>query len=304
MGPSSPRFFYDISSGFFDRLEAVSIMVDYIPADMAVAVLEAASELREFAFTPEHPRIFDRVMFPLPWAQLTALHFGKKLLFRPTEAHVMLRQCTSLVSCKISLLSHSKSLRQASPTIIPNLRKLQLTLRAPSHPCLQDFFFPGLITLELNQLDGALINGLSLWQNEFCPFISRHHKLQGLEVHWDLPPSIAQNMLQNIPMLNSLALLAPTKLADSILAMIANGSLVPRLDCLTCNVDRLSQALDMLESRLKDTRMTTIQDVTIFHENPGMERDTKRVEMLRRSGLSITVTSAPVRVNSSSSGSE
>jgi hypothetical protein len=74
-------------------------------------------------------------------------------------------------------------------------------------------------------------------------------------------------------------------LAGDTLAMIANGTLVPRLSSLICTVDQLSHALDMVESRLNDTHLTTIQKVTITYSRSCLKMD-KRIEMMRNGGLS------------------
>jgi hypothetical protein len=214
---------------------------------------------------------------------LITLHLGSMFTLRPSDAHMMLRQCSSLVSCEISIASEEDSpriVRQSSPTIMPNLRRLRLFIRNYYNPWLQDFGLPGLITLDLDDIAG---------RNEdldLHPFIRNLPTLENLTVNLFMSPSAAQSLLHYVPMLTSLALPSSTSLAGNTLAMIANGSLVPRLNYLICKVDRLSQALDMVESRLNDTRLTTIRDVTITYSRFGPTTK-RRLELMMNGGLSI-----------------
>jgi hypothetical protein len=300
LGNSSPQFLYDITSGFFDCLEAVSITsntcnpIRAIPTHTKVTVFEGASKLREFTLTS--PSLvgarhhFCPTVFLLPWPQLITLHLGPMFPLWPAEAHMMLCQCSSLVSCEISIATdgdRSRVVRQSSPTIMPNLGRLRLFLRDDSNPCLQDFGFPGLIALELDSVAGYY-NSIS-WDEDLHPFIRNLCTLESLVVKPDMTPPMVEKLLQNSPMLTSLALHGSTPLDGGTLVMIANGSLLPRLNHLICKVGRLSQALDMVESRLNDTHLTTIREVMISHPTPCVENDTERVAMLENGGLSVSI---------------
>jgi hypothetical protein len=214
----------------------------------------------------------------------------------------MLCQCSSLVSCEISIVTDSdgwrvvRHIKQSSPTIMPNLRRLRLTLLDDSNPWLQDFGFPGLTALELDGIDGYYHSNTISWDEDLHPFIRNLCTLESLMVKLDMTQPMVEKLLQNSPMLTSLALHGSTSLAGGTLVMIANGNLVPRLNHLRviCKVGMLSEALDMLESCLNDTHLTTIPDITISHSTFCVE-DTERVAMLKNGGLSINCKSASSR---------
>jgi hypothetical protein len=285
--PSLSQIFYDIPPGFFARLEAVTIhATNFIPT---LDVLEAASELREFTLMSTRSTSFDPNTLLLPWAQLTTLHLSESLKIQLSDAHATLRSCGSLVNCKIHITAsdYSPDDELSAPTTLPNLRTLHLTTHFKSTPWLQDFVFPGLITLEL--VCPSLQSSPSV--KHFRPFFSHILELQNLElrVSDQLLEPIVQDMLRDTVTLTSLTLHGPTQLGRDILVMIGRGSLVPRLEHLACGVGRLNQALDMLESRLQDTRTTTIRDVTIFRNSTCEKKDMERVAVLRNDGVNLTV---------------
>jgi hypothetical protein len=289
-GPSLPPFLYDISPGYFGCLEAVSIMVDKAPSKL-IAVFQAARGLQEFTIASSNGSPIRRGnMKPsallLPWSQLTTLHFPNNFNIHPSEAHVILRQCSALVSCNIAIATddddNSEMFREPSPTVLPLLRRLQLKIYSKS--CMQDFVFPGLIALEVEFPAISDPVGASSGEGDFRSFISHLCKLQSLHVS-GMTTTAFLNLLQDVPSVTSITYLGICSLPDETLAMIANGSLLPRLESLTCKVFTLGQALVMLESRLNDIHTSTIQDATLEYEIHT--EDGGRVETLRNAGLSI-----------------
>jgi hypothetical protein len=298
IGTLSPLVLYELSPGVFNCLEAVSIIIDTPPSTYStrtIALLQAAPKLSDFTltFTAPYAYWFSPSVFLLPWTQLTNLHVSGKFMMSPSNAHAILRQCHSLISCKISIAAKDSSdsvFRLLSPTVLPTLRKLQLSIQDEACTFLRDFVFPGLISLEL---ECPYISIPSSWEMDFCPFISCSSGLQSLEIHQIIQESMVQNVLQEVPMLTSFLLGKGNLLTSGTLAMITNGSLVPRLEHLTCHVEWLSDALDMLESRLtRNGGCATVRNTSIFFQKACMDW-IWRLERLRNRGVDIVATYFP-----------
>ena len=152
-----------------------------------------------------------------------------------SHVHAILTQCTALIICSITIATKddddSEMTRALFPIFLPDLRKSYLTICGESMPCLHDLVFPGLTGLELN-FPPTFRFETSLWEDDLHPFISRISELQNLRVSEGMPEAIIQNVLANVPSLTSFIYLEADMLSDRTLTMMANGSLVPRLENL------------------------------------------------------------------------
>jgi hypothetical protein len=234
------RRLYGISPGFFDRLETLTIIFDGDITQLpdTLPTFEATNKLREFTLTPSRrPMVethfadwpgldnwliqtFSPEQFLLPWAQLTSLHLGDVFALSSYHAHKMLRQCDSLVSCEISVSENPDATsgpyfvsKPSSPTMLPNLRRLQLTIITSYNSWLQDLALPRLTKLELKwMITDSDSYSMDSWSDDLCPFIATLQNLESLKFITDYAdstfPSIgAERVLQSAPMITSLALL-------------------------------------------------------------------------------------------------
>ena len=244
-----------------------------------VTLFNSANRLRIARFKSCCSNLQDPRIFPLPWIQLTDLHFHG-IVLPPDTRHAVLRQCTNLVACTVEIISRNHNQITDTPNImLPNLQEFSLFVECDDTyaPFLQPFVLTVLRMLKLSAGYASGRNSLAL---AFTSLSVR--SWFNLEVFiFDgvaISPTDVTSILTNMPSLVELNL-DWTECLD--LDMISRGELVTNLRVLKLQLTLLHAIVDVIESRWR---------MDVNHPNTG-ERRCIPVSQLREVTLSSTNTS-------------
>ncbi|KAK2461327.1 hypothetical protein APHAL10511_006854 [Amanita phalloides] len=213
-------------------------------------------------------------MLHLPWAQLRCLELNSGQLHSMSRVIGLLRQCTSLEVCLLSLylIPNAESdgvIGEVMPTVtLPILRKLTIHMgsNAKNLCALSHFLLPSLRILEI---DGGE------WTYNIREVFRRHlnlHQLHELDIaRVNNSPTIV-SILKDAPLLRRLSLPPHAMFDEECLRGLGNGHLGRNLELLklharSCNADDISK---MVEARLKTRKLIPgIAPLFQVHQIPG-----------------------------------
>jgi len=244
--------FLQLPSGSVDALESISF--HFLPdrqgrdpfSERVMPVFEGAKMLHKVALHSDYVCMHPALL-RLPWSQLTDLKFiGVELSFE--RAYGLLRQCTSLVNCELTLANESGSAPDLAPAIVPNLRSftLNVTFDSRHDPLLRSLVLPSLADFHLPYTSQT-------WRPDtFASLMTRSScTLQKVAISLVIPSEEIEALLQMLPSLVELSLHAGKPLLPGTVSKISQGELVPRLEILNvqCVGSDYDLVVAMLESR-------------------------------------------------------
>lgn len=283
---------FELPPGTAEVLEEVSICVtgqNYIPLG-PVTVLQHAPRLRRVTFKVSH---FHPNIYRLPWAQLSELYLPESDI-HPDIGYAILSSCTSLVRCTLKLKRSpvvAASSQEHLPLALPHLSSLVIHVGKCSdyNRFFQRFAFPRLSSFEVIDQDT-----LRTWDPSLTPVITRSPLLQRVSLLLPIRHSDIESFLEKTSSIVELCIPRGNTIPDLTLAKIALGKLVPKLESLTCKLDRnsLTAHLNMVEIRHASKPHTSGAPCAyVFWADRGW-RDTggeMRLSMLKKKGLNITL---------------
>ncbi|KAF9458294.1 hypothetical protein BDZ94DRAFT_1270943 [Collybia nuda] len=246
---------------------------------------------------------FDLLALPLPWSQLTRIHFPGSL-FTPTDAFALLGQTINLEDCRIGITTLGTEGSVGAPDFATN----PITLLAIKSLVVEDrnfcssgqppsgitnllsaLNFPNLVNFKISQ--NTEINGPSIrWDDmEFIEFIQRCSSLTSLVINEVVPSQHLERLLRSAPSLVKLSIRYGGNLSNSAIQCMSNPDFLPNLGVLNCCIDDLHIFLDMLESRWA-TSSSPLYEVSINVDANGRgasDLSRRRVETLIEKGRKI-----------------
>jgi hypothetical protein len=305
------RRLLDIPRGMMDNLQSVSLSFSderhkyvtyqdsdsYHPSLYSVTAFDNARNLREVMICTEFAT-FHPQYFRLPWGQLTQLH----LIDTPipfVEGHEALCQCLNLVAATLTIPSDERCLHSSPITLLPHLSSLEISTATESTTAcfgrfLKPFVLPSLKTFVTSSNSGVTVE--DIWsQSDLLSLMKRSScSLERFETTW-ITPQLLHAFLQAVPSLVELSFswvrLEPLAMFQMIFQEIKDGSLVPNLRILDCNMNILDDVLNMVEARTHQmdyrSPCTIINSVIIQGHPKDLDIIPHSVHELRARGISI-----------------
>ena len=254
---SSLRHFLQSPGGCAGILEVLKIKVDDNDDDEIdlgeswpdiATVFHSAHRLCRFTFTSNDGMFNGPQLLQLPCSQLTDLHLVGTWV-NPDTCHAILRRCTNLVSCTMFVEAcgaFTQILAYLSPTVVPNLRRLQL------HPRPFESYASFLRPLVLPALKDFELASPSNWSSAAVKSLCSRssfdlERFAIVGVHVDGPR--LESLLENMPSLIELDIRSQRWLNESTLDLISKGDLIPKLEVIKFTSFPFIEAVDVIESR-------------------------------------------------------
>ncbi|KAF9468319.1 hypothetical protein BDZ94DRAFT_779964 [Collybia nuda] len=236
--------FLGLPAGVMESLEEIELLAVGDPAPgIIAAIFRNVPLLRKVSVKGA----FNQHAFRLPWAQLTDLHLPNALL-HPDTAISILKRCTNIVSCILSIEHDDSeppvSTPLSSPAELTKLEELEVNIDLCKSP-VQFFQLLELPTLRRLCVPKELFS--KPWDPALAPVFAQFFALQHLDLSMSIETVDIETLLRAAPRLTNLFLTQGRSLSNTTLESMARGDIVPELRHLACWVFDITTFFDLLD---------------------------------------------------------